>query len=102
MINMPYLFLDHPNYGKPWIVSQEYWKYKIGFICFSKWIFSGVGYHIVMVKEAHCNVEEIFKLLQYYIPTATLEKNVSNEVSFILPKEYTHRYESREYKMIDV
>ncbi|XP_025272052.3 ATP-binding cassette sub-family A member 3-like isoform X11 [Canis lupus familiaris] len=51
----------------------------------------GVGYHIVMVKEAHCNVEEIFKLLQYYIPTATLEKNVSNEVSFILPKEYTHR-----------
>ncbi|XP_072607393.1 phospholipid-transporting ATPase ABCA3-like [Vulpes vulpes] len=54
----------------------------------------GVGYHIVMVKEAHCNVEEIFKLLQYYIPTATLEKNVSNEVSFILPKEYTHSFEA--------
>ncbi|XP_035578251.1 ATP-binding cassette sub-family A member 3-like isoform X7 [Zalophus californianus] len=51
----------------------------------------GVGYHIVMVKEAHCNVEEICKLLQYHIPTATLEKNVNNEVSFILPKEYTHR-----------
>uniref|UniRef100_G1L1U2 ATP-binding cassette sub-family A member 3 n=1 Tax=Ailuropoda melanoleuca TaxID=9646 RepID=G1L1U2_AILME len=50
----------------------------------------GVGYHIVMVKEAHCNVEEISKLLQDHIPTATLEKNVNNEVSFVLPKEYTH------------
>uniref|UniRef100_A0A7N5KI67 ATP-binding cassette sub-family A member 3 n=1 Tax=Ailuropoda melanoleuca TaxID=9646 RepID=A0A7N5KI67_AILME len=58
----------------------------------------GVGYHIVMVKEAHCNVEEISKLLQDHIPTATLEKNVNNEVSFVLPKEYTHRYESREPK----
>ncbi|XP_035578247.1 ATP-binding cassette sub-family A member 3-like isoform X4 [Zalophus californianus] len=54
----------------------------------------GVGYHIVMVKEAHCNVEEICKLLQYHIPTATLEKNVNNEVSFILPKEYTHSFEA--------
>ncbi|XP_032184445.1 ATP-binding cassette sub-family A member 3-like isoform X1 [Mustela erminea] len=54
----------------------------------------GVGYHIVMVKEAHCNVEEISKLLQYYIPTATLEKNVNKEVSFILPKEYTHSFEA--------
>uniref|UniRef100_A0A452TYP3 ATP-binding cassette sub-family A member 3-like n=1 Tax=Ursus maritimus TaxID=29073 RepID=A0A452TYP3_URSMA len=53
----------------------------------------GVGYHIVMVKEAHCNVEEISKLLQYHIPTATLEKNVNNEVSFVLPKEYTHSFE---------
>uniref|UniRef100_A0A7N5K5L2 ATP-binding cassette sub-family A member 3 n=1 Tax=Ailuropoda melanoleuca TaxID=9646 RepID=A0A7N5K5L2_AILME len=59
----------------------------------------GVGYHIVMVKEAHCNVEEISKLLQDHIPTATLEKNVNNEVSFVLPKEYTHRYESRELYM---
>uniref|UniRef100_A0A8C7ACP0 ABC transporter domain-containing protein n=1 Tax=Neovison vison TaxID=452646 RepID=A0A8C7ACP0_NEOVI len=54
----------------------------------------GVGYHIVMVKEAHCNVEEISKLLQYYIPTATLEKNVNKEVSFILPKEYTRSFEA--------
>ncbi|EFB19884.1 hypothetical protein PANDA_019411, partial [Ailuropoda melanoleuca] len=53
----------------------------------------GVGYHIVMVKEAHCNVEEISKLLQDHIPTATLEKNVNNEVSFVLPKEYTHSFE---------
>ncbi|XP_040315557.1 ATP-binding cassette sub-family A member 3-like [Herpailurus yagouaroundi] len=64
------------------------------FIHSSKWIFSGVGYHMVMVKEAHCNVEEILKFIQYHIPEATLEKNVNNEISFLLPKEYTHSFEA--------
>ncbi|KAB1263376.1 ATP-binding cassette sub-family A member 3 [Camelus dromedarius] len=68
-------------------------------ICSSKWIFSGVGYHIIMVKEPHCDIEEISKLIYYHIPTATLEKNVRNELSFILPKEYTHRYGFREVKL---
>ncbi|XP_057605511.1 phospholipid-transporting ATPase ABCA3-like [Hippopotamus amphibius kiboko] len=54
----------------------------------------GVGYHIVMVKEPHCNVEDISKLMYYHTPTATLEKNAENELSFILPKEYTHRFEA--------
>uniref|UniRef100_A0A667IMJ0 ABC transporter domain-containing protein n=1 Tax=Lynx canadensis TaxID=61383 RepID=A0A667IMJ0_LYNCA len=54
----------------------------------------GVGYHMVMVKEAHCNVEEILKFIQYHIPEATLEKNVNNEISFLLPKEYTHSFEA--------
>ncbi|XP_054570377.1 phospholipid-transporting ATPase ABCA3-like [Eptesicus fuscus] len=54
----------------------------------------GVGYHIVIVKEPHCNVEEISKLIYYHIPSATLEKNVMNELSFILPKDYTHRFEA--------
>ncbi|KAF0882143.1 ABCA3 protein, partial [Crocuta crocuta] len=54
----------------------------------------GVGYHIIMVKEAHCNVEEILKLIQYHIPAATVEKNANNEISFLLPKEYTHRFEA--------
>ncbi|XP_024416312.2 phospholipid-transporting ATPase ABCA3-like [Desmodus rotundus] len=54
----------------------------------------GVGYHIVMVKEPHCNVEEISKLIYYHTPSATLEKNVRNELSFILPKEYTHSFEA--------
>ncbi|XP_008589411.1 PREDICTED: ATP-binding cassette sub-family A member 3-like [Galeopterus variegatus] len=54
----------------------------------------GAGYHIVMVKEHHCNVEVISKLIHYYIPTATLENNVGTELSFILPKEYIHRFEA--------
>ncbi|XP_055994781.1 phospholipid-transporting ATPase ABCA3-like [Sorex fumeus] len=53
----------------------------------------GIGYHIIMVKESHCNVEEIFKLIDYYIPTATLESNLKYELSFMLPKEYRHRFE---------
>ncbi|KAM6155210.1 phospholipid-transporting ATPase ABCA3-like [Rhynchocyon petersi] len=53
----------------------------------------GVGYHIVMVKEPHCDVEEIKKLFHYHVPTVTLENNVGGELSFILPKEYSHRFE---------
>ncbi|KAK7833304.1 hypothetical protein U0070_017303, partial [Myodes glareolus] len=55
---------------------------------------SGVGYHIVMVKEPHCDIDEISKLIHYYASAATLETNVGNELSFILPQEYTHRFEA--------
>ncbi|XP_004691780.1 PREDICTED: ATP-binding cassette sub-family A member 3-like [Condylura cristata] len=54
----------------------------------------GVGYHMVMVKEPHCNVEEISYLINNHVPTATLEKNNVNELSFILPKEYTHSFKA--------
>ncbi|KAG8513504.1 LOW QUALITY PROTEIN: ATP-binding cassette sub-family A member 3 [Galemys pyrenaicus] len=54
----------------------------------------GVGYHMVMVKEPHCNVEEISSLINNHVPIATLEKNDVNELSFMLPKEYTHRFEA--------
>ncbi|XP_044771201.1 phospholipid-transporting ATPase ABCA3-like [Neomonachus schauinslandi] len=52
----------------------------------------GVGYHIIMVKEPHCNVEEIIRVVDQHIPEARLENNVAAELSFILPKEYTHRF----------
>ncbi|XP_038178851.1 phospholipid-transporting ATPase ABCA3-like [Arvicola amphibius] len=54
----------------------------------------GVGYHIVMVKEPHCDIDEISELIHYYASAATLETNVGNELSFILPQEYTHRFEA--------
>ncbi|XP_047389769.1 phospholipid-transporting ATPase ABCA3-like [Sciurus carolinensis] len=54
----------------------------------------GVGYHVVMVKEPHCKVEEISELIYYHAPTATLESSAGTELSFILPKEYTHRFEA--------
>ncbi|XP_054549775.1 phospholipid-transporting ATPase ABCA3-like isoform X2 [Talpa occidentalis] len=54
----------------------------------------GVGYHMVMVKEPHCNVEEISCLINNHIPTATLEKNDVYELSYILPKEYSHSFEA--------
>ncbi|XP_075828185.1 phospholipid-transporting ATPase ABCA3-like [Microtus pennsylvanicus] len=52
----------------------------------------GVGYHLVMVKTLECDVEKLSELIKNYIPTAEMEMNVAAELSFILPKEYTHRF----------
>ncbi|XP_029433384.1 ATP-binding cassette sub-family A member 3 [Rhinatrema bivittatum] len=54
----------------------------------------GAGYHMVMVKEPYCNVGEISQLICCYVPNATLESNAGAELSFILPKENTHRFEA--------
>ncbi|XP_040853636.1 phospholipid-transporting ATPase ABCA3-like [Ochotona curzoniae] len=54
----------------------------------------GVGYHIVMVKTPHCDVEEVAKLIHNYVPVATMKSNVGTELSFILPQDYIHRFEA--------
>ncbi|XP_054992770.1 phospholipid-transporting ATPase ABCA3-like [Sorex araneus] len=52
----------------------------------------GVGYHLVMEKEPHCNVEKVSDLIHDRIPAATLESNAKNELSFILPKQQSHSF----------
>lgn len=52
----------------------------------------GAGYHMTLVKEPHCNPASVVQLVCHHIPNATLESNVGAELSFILPKESTHRY----------
>uniref|UniRef100_A0A8C0LAE8 ATP-binding cassette sub-family A member 3-like n=1 Tax=Canis lupus dingo TaxID=286419 RepID=A0A8C0LAE8_CANLU len=54
----------------------------------------GAGYHIVMEKESHCDVEKISEIIHSHIPDATVENFTGAELSFILPKEYTHRFEA--------
>ncbi|XP_040853430.1 phospholipid-transporting ATPase ABCA3-like isoform X2 [Ochotona curzoniae] len=54
----------------------------------------GAGYHMTLVKEPHCNPASVVQLVCHHIPNATLESNVGAELSFILPKESTHRFES--------
>uniref|UniRef100_A0ABM5F152 Phospholipid-transporting ATPase ABCA3 n=1 Tax=Pogona vitticeps TaxID=103695 RepID=A0ABM5F152_9SAUR len=54
----------------------------------------GAGYHMVMVKEPCCNIGDISRLIHHYVPKATLESNAGAELSFILPKESTHRFEA--------
>ncbi|MBZ3879600.1 ATP-binding cassette sub-family A member 3 [Sciurus carolinensis] len=54
----------------------------------------GAGYHMTLVREPHCNPEGISQLVQHHVPNATLESSVGAELSFILPKESTHRFES--------
>ncbi|XP_072549037.1 phospholipid-transporting ATPase ABCA3 isoform X1 [Salminus brasiliensis] len=53
----------------------------------------GAGYHMVIVKDALCNVSEITRLVQMYVPNATLESSAGAELSYILPKESTSRFE---------
>ncbi|XP_053784251.1 phospholipid-transporting ATPase ABCA3 [Desmodus rotundus] len=54
----------------------------------------GAGYHMTLVKEPHCNPEGISRLVHHHIPNASLESSAGAELSFILPKESTHRFES--------
>lgn len=51
----------------------------------------GAGYHMVIVKDALCNVSEITRLVHMYVPNATLESSAGAELSYILPKESTNR-----------
>ncbi|XP_012866697.1 PREDICTED: ATP-binding cassette sub-family A member 3 [Dipodomys ordii] len=51
----------------------------------------GAGYHMTLVKEPHCNPEAISQLVHRHVPNATLESHAGAELSFILPKESTHR-----------
>ncbi|XP_063137065.1 phospholipid-transporting ATPase ABCA3 isoform X6 [Rattus norvegicus] len=52
----------------------------------------GVGYHLVIVKTPDSDDGKISQLIKNYIPTAEMETNVAAELSFILPKEHTHRF----------
>ncbi|XP_068946900.1 phospholipid-transporting ATPase ABCA3-like [Petaurus breviceps papuanus] len=54
----------------------------------------GAGYHMVIVKGPTCNTEEISRIIFYHVPTATVESNVGAELSFILPKENSYKFES--------
>uniref|UniRef100_A0A8C2MH63 ATP-binding cassette, sub-family A member 3 n=1 Tax=Cricetulus griseus TaxID=10029 RepID=A0A8C2MH63_CRIGR len=54
----------------------------------------GAGYHMTLVKEPHCNPEGISQLIHHHVPNAMLESHAGAELSFILPKESTHRFES--------
>lgn len=45
----------------------------------------GAGYHLVMVKDASCNVAKVTELVQSHVPTAKLESEISAELSYLLP-----------------
>ncbi|XP_036605129.1 ATP-binding cassette sub-family A member 3-like [Trichosurus vulpecula] len=53
----------------------------------------GAGYHMIIVKELHCDAEEIRQIVLQYVPNATLNSDLGAELSFILPKESTNRFE---------
>ena len=54
---------------------------------------SGVGYHMIMVKSDECDVESVTGAVTKYVPDAKLESNISAELSYILPRESSHKFE---------
>ncbi|XP_068941464.1 phospholipid-transporting ATPase ABCA3-like [Petaurus breviceps papuanus] len=54
----------------------------------------GAGYHMSIVKDFHCDAEQINQVVLQHIPNATLESNFGTELSFVLPKENTDRFEA--------
>lgn len=55
----------------------------------------GVGYHMVMVKDSdNCDTEAITSLVQSHVPIAQLESNnIGTELSYILPSEYSCKFQ---------
>ena len=39
----------------------------------------GVGYHMVMVKEANCDLSKVISVVKTHVPTAQLESNIGKE-----------------------
>ena len=46
----------------------------------------GAGYHMVIVKEPHCDMNKLSGIIQSHVPDARLESNISAELSYVLPQ----------------
>ena len=53
----------------------------------------GAGYHMVVVKSKTCNIDNLTKMIQSYIPTAVKESEISAEVSYLLPFNESPKFE---------
>ena len=87
------------NRGEQNLVLRRDEKVRNCFICSSKCFLSGAGYHIVIEREPRCDAERISAVIYSRIPDAILENSIGTELSFILPKEHTHRYRCKESLM---
>ncbi|XP_049759997.1 ATP-binding cassette sub-family A member 17-like [Elephas maximus indicus] len=54
----------------------------------------GSGYYMTLVRKPQCDTEEIAHLIYHHVPNAVLEASMGEELTFILPKDSTHRFES--------
>ncbi|XP_060066248.1 phospholipid-transporting ATPase ABCA3-like [Ylistrum balloti] len=53
----------------------------------------GAGYHLVVVKAKDCDVERLTSTIQSLIPTASLESQISAELSYLLPFDQSAKFE---------
>jgi len=54
---------------------------------------AGVGYHLYIVKNPSCVAENILEVIKTHVPEVELESNVGAELSFVLPKERSEKFE---------
>ncbi|KAM6155645.1 ATP-binding cassette sub-family A member 17-like [Rhynchocyon petersi] len=54
----------------------------------------GAGYYLTLVKKPHCDMKLVDHLVYQHIPSAILETITGEELTFILPKNSIHRFES--------
>jgi len=54
---------------------------------------TGVGYHLYIVKNPSCIAENILEVIKRHVPEVELESNVGAELSFVLPKEQSAKFE---------
>ncbi|XP_049760994.1 phospholipid-transporting ATPase ABCA3-like [Elephas maximus indicus] len=52
----------------------------------------GAGYHLVMEKKPHCDVEGITALIDSHVPDGSVDNNTVTTLSFFLPKDHTQRF----------
>lgn len=52
----------------------------------------GVGYHLILSKDAHSDAQQIFHLVQRHIPSSRLESAISAECKILLPHETTPKF----------
>ena len=52
----------------------------------------GVGYHMTMVKEPHCDAQAVTDLVERMVNGAKQETDVGAELSFILPSHSSHQF----------
>ncbi|KAK3590754.1 hypothetical protein CHS0354_030992 [Potamilus streckersoni] len=63
----------------------------------------GAGYHMIIEKHPSCDVEALTQLIQTHVPMATLESQISAELSYLLPfhesPKFSKLFETMEISM---
>ncbi|XP_018330699.1 ATP-binding cassette sub-family A member 3 [Agrilus planipennis] len=54
----------------------------------------GAGYHLVIDKMQSCNVAEVTRLFQKYIPDVIVESNVGSELTYLLDEQKSNVFEA--------
>ena len=54
---------------------------------------TGAGYHLYIVKNSSGVAENILEVIKRHVPEVQLESNVGAELSFVLPKEQSAKFE---------